>query len=134
MVTITDAAVRQNIYETIYDLVNAISFSVASVTVTAAFNEADQDPPVVAIHPVDIETADFSLGVPQSTKTIKMMIDVWTRKRKDLDVISDEIMDDLGDRAYTGFHLVGTDESTALETPSDLKIHLKTITFTFMRR
>jgi hypothetical protein len=65
------------------------------------------------------------------------MIDIWTKKNKDKDVIADEIDSVLegvvsGSSTLTNVSLIGWTESNALETTGDNKLHLKSITLDFI--
>jgi hypothetical protein len=134
MVTITSSTLRTNVYEYLYDTLTSAYLLSSTVTVTAAYIDSDNAPfPQVVLHPIDIDKSDFSFDRTISKKDINVMIDIWTKKNKDKDQIADEIDNALGTLKIPGIHLVGWSESNALETPNENKIHLKTITLTYIR-
>lgn len=134
MVTLSNSTLRQNVYETVYDLINGISFNASvSVTVTAAFIEEDRALPQVVVHPVDISTGDFVLNRSTSMKTVQVLIEVFSKKRKDLDIITDDILSTMETASTPGMMLNGVEESTAMNAPAGLKIHSKAISLTYVR-
>jgi hypothetical protein len=140
MVTITDASLRQNTYETIYDAVTTACSGLLSSTVivTAAYisGSTGNNPPLpqVVIHSPEVDYSGFSFNRADSTKEIRVLIDVFTRKAKDKDVIADAIMATLSVANYAGLCLIGITESEALEPTEDNKLHLKSLAITYARR
>lgn len=137
MVTITDSTLRANVYETIYDLVNGISFSLSSsntVTVTAAFIDEDRAFPQVVIHPIDIESEKSNFDSTLRDRMIKVLIEVYTKKAKDLDQISDKVIDTLETGSTPGMMLVNIGENSAMNSPGQLKVHSKALSLTYVRR
>tara|TARA_Y100000310_G_C20669135_1_gene809278 strand:- start:1332 stop:1742 length:411 start_codon:yes stop_codon:yes gene_type:complete len=136
MVAINNATIRQNVYETIYDLLNNNIGSYNSSTqptITAAYIDDTKSMPEIVVHPVDVDESDYSFGQATGSKEVRVMIEVYTTKNKDVDLLTDDV-DVLLNSSITGLNLVGRAESTAFETPNNNKLHLKTITYTFMRR
>lgn len=133
MVNIASSTLRSNIYETIYDELTSADLLSSTVTVTAAYIEDDNAFPQVVIHPVDVDKSDYTFNRAYSTKDIVVMIDIWTKKNKDKDLITDEIDSVLESVVMNGVMLTGWSESNALESPGDNKVHLKTITLNYMR-
>ena len=134
MVTITDTNLRQNIFESIYDALTNANLLSSTATVTAAYIDSDNAPfPQVVVHPVNVSKDSFTFNRSVSEKNINIMIDIWTKKNKDKDVIADQIDAVIEPLKMGGVMLVGYSESNALETPSDNKIHLKTITLSYLR-
>lgn len=138
MVTISNSTIRQNIFETIYDIVSAITFTSTITTprITAAFiDDSKSTFPQIVINPVDIGRDTFTIGSDRSAsnKNITVVIDVFTKKSKDLDIVSDAIQTAM-DTNFSGITLIGTSESNGIVFPNDQKIHQKSITFNFIRR
>ena len=133
MVAITNASTRQNLYETVYDILTAADLLSSTVKVTAAYIDDDKSFPQVVVHPVDINKSPLSFNRSYFDNSLVVMIDIWTRKNKEKDQISDEIDDLLSSLKIDGVCLVGWDESNALEPQGGNKIHLKTITLTYKR-
>jgi len=134
MVTITDNSLRQNIFETLYDTLTAANLLSSTATVTAAFIDSSDAPfPQVVIHPVNISKEGFTFDRSVNEKTITILIDIWSRKNKSIDQLSDEIDALIEPLKMGGVMLNGYSESTALETPNDNKLHLKTITLSYLR-
>lgn len=138
MVTIADSSVRANVWETIYDLLNAYSFSTSLTKITSAYPDDDATFPMVVIHPVQNSKGEYSLG-PRSaavkTQAINVQIDLFTKKAKDIDVLGDEIHNAIEDD-YPGITLVESDEDAVgtFETKNEQKVHMKSFMFSFIRR
>ena len=133
MVTISNSTVRANIYETLYDTLNSANLLSSTVTVTAAYIDSDSSFPQVVIHPVDVSHDMFGMDRVNSRKTANVMIDVYTKKAKEIDQITDEIDALVRPLKLPGITLVDWSEDRALSTDNDNKIHLKTITIAYMR-
>lgn len=134
---VSNTTLRQNVWETVYDVINGITFSTDdSVTVTAAFIDKEQTLPQVVVNPVDVTYNQFSFGAHSFDNTFTILVDIFTKKNKDKDIIADDLMSAIiGNSSFTDFHLSNVSESNALETPTDgLKYRLKTITLNFVRR
>lgn len=141
MVTITDSTLRQNVYETLYDTVTGVTIassllhdSTKSVTYTAAFVESDAKMPQVVLYSPDVSQGSPSFGTPLFQKDVKFLVEVYAKYAKDKDVIMDSIVNTISTTSWSGFHLIGSDESNALSPVSNLKVHMKSATFTFVRR
>ena len=134
MVTITEAKLRQNVYETVYDLINAITFSVASVTVTAAFIDDEDSLPQVVINPANVDRSNKAFGRGDSDEDVRVEVEVWTTKNKDKDVLTDEIFVALDAATFNGMMLAATEETNALDPQNENKIHMKNIVLMFVRR
>lgn len=137
MVTLSDSTLRANVYETVWDLINAVSWGLSSsstVTVTAAFIDADKALPQVVIHPVDVDNSDFTFDKSSMYREIRVLIEVYSKKRKDLDQMSDVILSTMETASTPGMRLVDTGENTAMSTPAELKVHSKAISLTYVRR
>lgn len=132
MVTINKSTLRQNVYETIYDTLTNANLLSGSVTVTAAYIDDDKAFPQVVVNPIDVTDKRFRFDRDYSTDTIKVLIEIYTKKNKEKDQISDEI-DALSDlKNILGVSLVGWQEDNALESIGGSKIHLKTIMLTYL--
>jgi hypothetical protein len=138
MVTIVDATLRQNVYEQIYDTLKAYATegsygTTTQPTVTAAYIDDSQSFPQIIISPVDIDREEYNFGQNNPTKEIRVLIDVYTRKNQDIDILSDDL-DGLMDIPIAGLNLIGASESRAFENTNQSKIHNKTLTYTYRRK
>jgi hypothetical protein len=140
MVTVSDSSLRQNAYETLYDniVLSCAGLLGSTVTVTAAFisGSTGNNPPLpqVVIHSPEVDYYDFSFNRANSTKEVRLLVDVYTRKAKDKDVIVDAIMNSISTTNFAGLSLVGSNESDALSNVDDNKLHLKSVAITYLRR
>lgn len=139
MVTISDSTLRQNVYECIYDLLAAeiasTSSPIHSSTLVAAYINGTAAPyPQIVLNPVDVDRKEYSFDRTTSTKTIRLLIDVFTIKNKDKDIICDRIQSLLDNASIQGVMLSGITESNAFEGPGDNKIHLKSVAITYIGR
>lgn len=138
MVTLTDSTLRANVFETIYDVVTGISSwglsSSNTVTVTAAYIDDERTLPQVVIHPVDIISGPASFSRELMHREIRVFIEVYSKKRKDLDQMTDALMNAIETTSSIGgMQLVNVDESTAMNAPLGLKIHSKAVGLTYTR-
>lgn len=139
MVAINNSSLRQNVYETVYDLLKAEQGSYgasSSVTVTAAYIDKEEAFPQVIVNPVMVAKSDytFSRTSDNSLKDITVVIDVYTKKSKDLDIITDYVDNILSTASINGLMLFDADESMAISTIEGNKIRSKSLTYTYRRR
>lgn len=131
---VTDATLRHDIFEEVYDIINAISFSVASVSVKGVFQDNVEQMPQVVIYSPEVEEDTFSFGGWTNTsKTINVVVEVYTTKNKDKDVILDEVVNGVKSNKFTGANLMKIDQGVGFVVENNNKIHTGNITFTFKR-
>lgn len=124
---------RQDLYEAIYDALTAAHLHSSTATVKSAFPDDDSITfPLVVVNPVDVDKDSFTFNRAYSTKRIRIMIDIWTSKNKDKDVIADEIDTVISSTPLSGTYLVGWSESNAVEPQGGNKLHLKSIILDFI--
>ena len=124
---------RQDLYEAIYTALTDANLLSSTVTVTAAYIDSDNAAfPQVVVHPVDVDKDSYTFSRTYSMKSIRIMIDIWTRKNKEKDEIADEIDSVLEGIRVANTSLVGWTESNALEPQGGNKIHLKSIILDFV--
>jgi len=137
MVTISDSTLRHNVWETIYDLVNAGVYSTSTApTITAAFIDGDHSPfPQIVVEPVEVSKSDYMLGSDRTsnTKTISINIIIYTKKNQDLDLLADKV-DAIVNTNITGLTLIDTSEVVGQLFPNEQKLRVKTLSYTFIRR
>ena len=134
MVTISNTTLRANVYETVYDILTAANLLGGSVTVTAAYIDSTESFPQVVVNPANISKDTFSFDRSNSTNTISVMIDIYTKKNKQIDQITDAIDSLSSLKSITGLQLTDWEESKAFEPQNNNKIHLKSITLVYKRR
>ena len=129
MVTITRAAARAKVFETLYDSLKA---SLSAGTVTAAFIDDQPTYPQVVISPAKL--LDKRISINRGTARIEgaTEINVYAKKNKEIDQITDEIYADLEASEPTlksAGIFIGDIEDTGDNTffYNDQKIHNKTI-------
>lgn len=124
---------RQTLYEAVYDALTSANLLSSTATVTAAFIDSPTASfPQVVVHPVDVNKRSFTFNKGNSYEDVRIMIDIWTRKNKDKDVIADEIDEVLSNNSFSGLSMVGWTESNAFESPGNNKLHLKTVIIDFL--
>lgn len=133
MVVITSSTLRQNIYETVYDTLTAANLLSSTVTVTAAYIDSDSAFPQVVVYPVKVAKDRFTYGRDFGAESIQVMVEVYTKKAKQLDQISDEVATAMQSLKMNSLQLLDFGEDVALATDNDNKIHLKTFTFNYLR-
>jgi hypothetical protein len=136
MATVTDATVRVALWENIYDALTGLTYSSSTEPGVYRNNsDIDQDDsfPRVVIHPLTIDITKESFGTGYYGREITVLIDVWAKKNKDLDIIADKIQNDFETRSYTGAHFTSINEATTINTDVNQKLYLTTFTVSFMR-
>jgi len=140
--TISNSSLRNSIYTDIKALLVAASLeyynnsntSVTGVKITAAYTDETTNLPEVVINTANIGKDEYSFNRSQYTNTIQVMLDVYTKKTKNIDYILDQIDNITGLKTISGLLLTGWDEVPAFSAENDNKVHLKSITLTFKRR
>ena len=139
MVSISDSTIRNNVYETIYDQLNTDKSTYGASSTPALYGghpdwESASFPNII-LNPIEVDEADYTVDTTRSVsnKTVVVIIEVYTTKNKDLDIIADGVSASMKTQ-FTGLFLVNAAEDNGVVFPNDEKIKMKTMTFTFMRR
>lgn len=136
MATVTDATVRVALWENIYDALAGLTYS-SSTEPGVYRNNSDIDGndtfPRIIVNPIMVETEKDGFGRNYYSRNIKLIIDVYALKNKDIDIITDKIQNDFETRNYVGVHFIGSDNALTINTDVNQKIHMETITVTFKR-
>jgi len=139
MVTINDSTVRSNIYETVYDRINTDKSGYNASSTPALYGghpdwESASFPNII-INPIEIDESAYTIDTTRSVsnKTIVIIIEIFTKKNKDLDFIADGVSASMKTN-IPGIYIVSTGEDNGVVFPNESKIKMKTMTFTFMRR
>lgn len=139
---ITDSSLRSSIWidlkseldDATLEYYDNTDTSTTGVTITGSYiDKPESFPQVVLINP-DISKEEYSFDRSQYTNTINILIDIYTKKTKNLDYIADQIDNISGIKTMNGLMLNDWKEDRAFETPGNNKLHLKTITLTYVRR
>ncbi len=139
---ISDSSLRNTIYTDIKALLVAASLkyynntntSVSGVTITGSYIDKEESLPQVIINNAQIGKDEPSFNRSNMTNNIVVNIDVYTKKTKNIDYITDQIDNITGLKTIQGLMLIDWSEIPAFSTPNDNKVHLKTIALTFKRR
>ena len=133
MVVITSSSLRANIYETVYDTLTAANLLSSTATVTAAYIDNDSAFPQVVVYPVKVNKEGFTYDRTFGRESIQVMIEIYTKKAKHLDQLSDEIAITMQSLSMNSLQLIDVGEDIALSTDNSNKIHLKTLTYNYFR-
>jgi len=133
MVNIAQSTVRANIYETVYDLLTS---SLSTGTVTAAFIDDAPTFPQVVINPSSISVTKLTFLKDNRSYEAEVEIDLYVKKNKQIDQISDEITADLysNESSLTSDGLYLQDIEDSNEDTfflNEQKIHTKTLNVSF---
>jgi hypothetical protein len=140
MVTITDSGIRNTVYESIYDALNATLSSMGASSTPTLFggypDKQDLDFPIIILKPINISEDSFTIDTSRttSTKAITANIEVYAVKNKDLDIISDYIFNLFRSTNITGIFITGMDDNDMITIPNNNKVKGKTLTLSFLRR
>lgn len=133
MVTVTNNNIRAAMYENIYDELVAANLLSSTASVYSAYPDNNPSFPLVIVNPVDVSGEEFSFDRSNHRRNIAVVIDIYTKKNKDKDLLADAIHSLLDDKKFSGVSLIGYTESNAFEAPGGSKVHLKSITYSYMR-
>lgn len=133
MVTINTSTIRQNVWETVYDTLNDANLLSSTVTVTGAYIDEAKAFPQVVVKPVSLDTDEHTLNRDYLRRNIDVTVDIWTKKSKQIDQISDEIDAIGGLKDIAGVHWVGMTEDTAISPQNEQKVHLKTLVLSYRK-
>ena len=139
---INNSSLRNSIYLELKSLLTAAALeyyndsnvSVVGVTISGMYRDESKLLPMVVINNTDIAKDTPSFDRSNLTNNIQIMLDVYTKKTKNMDYIIDQIDNISGLKSIAGLMFVAWDETQAFDTPNDNKLHLKTITLTYKRR
>ncbi len=138
MVTINDATVRNNIFETVYDLINTnMSSWVSTVSLYGGYpDEKDISFPSIIIMPIDVDEDSYTIDTTRgsSAKVIAVNIDIFSKSNKDLDILADGLTHMFRTNQMSGLFLENVSENMQFLSPNDIKLKQKVLTFTFKRR
>lgn len=139
MVTINNASLHQDIFETIYDDLKAKATSSSygtntQPTVTAAYVDSDEALPEVVIHSPVIDKPKYNFMQSQPDMDINTIIDIFAKSNKNKEILTDNVNTFIEDLNITGVSLISNSESEATPLSNENKIRLKTITFTYKRK
>jgi len=135
-----DVTLRNDVYEQVYDLINSNKASYGASKSPALYGGYPDiksiSYPNIIVMPVDVGESKYTIDTDRSvsTKTIVVSIEVFSRKNKDLDIISDGLTHTFRVNQVSGMFLIDVTENTQFISPNDLKLKSKVLTFTFMRR
>jgi hypothetical protein len=134
MVTIASSTLRANVYETVYDILTSAYLLSSTVDVVASYKDTMTDFPYVVVNPISINKSNPTYDRTSMENTIIVKLDVYTRKKKEIDQISDEIDNLTTLKHITGLRFDSTDESIDFSPVNDNKIHNKSIILNYVRR
>ena len=133
MVEIKTSTLRTNTYEHIYDTLTSANLLSSTVTVTASYIDDIKSFPQVVINQVNVSEEDYTFTRAYGKKSLEIIIDIYTRKAKEIDQISDELYVTIRDMSAQGIMLVRWTEGNDIELPNDTKLHTKSISLEFTR-
>jgi len=140
--TINDSTLRSNVFETIYDILNTdkslygASLSPSWIpTLYGGMPDLETiDFPSIIVMPITANESEFTIGTRTfSTKDIAVNVMLFTKKNKDLDYLSDGVVNSIR-TSTSDLMLNEVNESFNAIYPNEQKIKSKTISFIFKRR
>jgi len=133
MVNIVQSTVRANVFETVYDLLTA---QLSTGTITAAFIDDNPTFPQVVINPSSVKITRNTFNNTNRSYDVEVEIELYCKKNKEIDQISDEISNDLyaNESTLKDYGLYIDDIEDSSEDTffyNDQKIHTKGMLLTF---
>jgi hypothetical protein len=128
--------IQEDTYLAIYDELKDKSYGTStSVTVTAAYVDDVNKFPQIVIHSPEIDVDTFSFGHISHTKDARVFIELFARKRKDIDIMASKVMKFLVDATnFPELNLQSITSTSDFQVENDNKIHTKGMVFTFRSR
>ena len=140
MVTLNDNTLRTNVYNTVYTQLNSdrLSYSTSPIpTLYGGYPDLSTITfPAIILSPIKIINSDKTVDETHSSskRTIIVSLAIFSTKNRDLDILSDSIDLSMSNQ-FSGMVLTDSGEGDGdLVTPNDQKVHIKTLTYTFIRR
>lgn len=138
--TISDSTLRQNVFADIRSLINSnMSSWNTSVTPTLYGYHPDINStsfPAIILDLVNVEENTYTIDNSRSVsnKNITVAVFVYGKRNDDVEKICDGLTAMFRSNQITGLMLNNVSEDNSIVTPNDVKIKLKTLSFTFLRR
>ena len=108
-----------------------------TASVYAQYNDKTPTSPQIIIIPADVSEDSWRFGGTEGKKLINVGIECYYKTTLGIDQLADTIeaaiKTAVENSTITGMDLVGVSENYAFVDPSQMKFHLKTLTFTFDR-
>ena len=139
MVTINKASQRQDLFENVYDEIKAYatagSYGTSTQpTVTAAYIDNEDSLPQIVIGRVNNKKEDPVFDRSNTTNNLIIVINIYDKKNKNIDVLSDNLEEYLYTKKFTGVTMNEWNEEDDIYITNDNKIRSKTITVTYKNR
>lgn len=132
-----DATLRNDIYELVYDEINSNKTWVSGTALYGGYPDVKNITyPCIILMPIDINEDSYTVDSTRnvSNKNIVVTIELYSKKNKDLDIISDGLTHLLRGKQFSGMFLTSIAENMQFISPNDLKIKSKILNFTYVRR
>lgn len=133
MVDIKSSTLRSNVFETIYDALTSANLLSSTATVTAAYVDKPEAFPQVVVNPSFVREDDYTFTRSYSKQRIEVIIDLYTTKAKDLDLLADQVAVAIKEMSAQGIMLTRWSEGNDIELPNNNKLHTKSISMEFLR-
>jgi hypothetical protein len=91
--------------------------------------------PCIIVQPIAVSEDEFTVDSTRTatSKEIIVVIEVYAEKNKDLDIITDYIVNTFK-TPIIGLFLTNTEDAYGIALPGNNKVKLKTLSLTFVRR
>lgn len=135
-----DATLRNDVYELVYDLINSNKGSYGASKTPALYggypDVKNISYPNIIVQPIDVSEDGYTVDTDRnvSNKGIVVTVELYSKKNKDLDIISDGVTNTFRTNQISGMFLTGVSENMQFVSPNDLKLKSKILNFTFVRR
>lgn len=136
---ISDSTLAQNVWDDVRSLlvsasiITTVGASTSNVNITGSYPDKISAKPTIVILPVMLSEGDFKFGGSYGKRIINVVIECWTDKTVALDQMADAVREAMKGNSLDGLNLVEISEDYAFNSPGENKMHLKTITFSYMR-
>jgi len=139
MVAISNASIRQNVFETIYDLLKAKATSTLygtsfQPTVTSSYIDDVHTFPQIVVTEPNVERENYVFDRSNSSRPILVVIEIYCLKTKDRSILADNVDTFIHETKITGLMIVDYSETNDVQVDNASKIRSKTVSINFVRR
>lgn len=130
--TITDNSLASTTFTAVRSKV-VTAMSGTGVSVNGSYNDKDKSKHQIVISPAIISENSFPFNGQQGTKNITMVVEVYSEKSAKMDEYSDLIRTELKKNDIAGISLESIEEDYDFTTSQEDKLHLKTLSCSYIR-
>jgi hypothetical protein len=143
--SISDATISTDVFDAIRTAIVAISPKITegspakyrTASVLAQYNDTKVSVPQIVITPTNLSESEYRFGGRYGKRFINVTVECYYTTTLGVDQLADQvkesIVDAIDNKSLIDMDLVGVSEDYAFTDPNQIKYHLKSVTFTFVK-